>query len=487
MYFFRQSLFGFPFLWYIMVLFRGNVMLITKEKETQFKEEMTELFKDKLVVQTQEGKYICDYWFCFQNKHLEEVSECCKKYGFKDYTVESADNFDDVPLESITKGTHSIVKINHILRGSAADGRVSLISNELGDVFDAEGVSSRINYEKRFSTFVVDAKYKDVIKPIVKKVLGINLEHLEFMDVALEDYDIDGLLWFTIDNSTPIKVSDSGAYPSYLRPDSESYPSYLLLCYLMECKIDHFIFDDAGGKLGINVHYRELEDNRKSEHGFRLDLNGNYRSSWEANLARILNYLQVPFEFEKQGFDVEFDSRGYYYLPDFFLSDNKIIEVKGFWNTDSRNKVKAFSETHPEYELLIIDGDMYTTLSQMYAKQIPQWEFDNVHFTKETLPVVGITLPKRRDFVKKLQIGDKVQLVREKDNDYDANAIKVLDSNNNHLGYIASAWAFIYASKMDVGMTFEAVVEKIEPKVLKIKVTRSNTEEIVVYDFLKEA
>ena len=468
----------------VLVEGREN-MLIDKEKEEQFEIVMTELFKDKLVSQTQEFKDRVNYWFCFHNKHLEVVSKCCEKHGFKDYMVESAKSLI-VPIKSISKETHSVLRINHIAIGSADYDRVKFISRELGDVCIAEGANEQVYNEKRFSTFVIDVKYKDIIKPIVKKVLGLNLEHIEFMDITFQEYDIDGLLWFTIDNSTEMRVGDAGAYPLYMHADATSYPSHLLLCYLLECGINHFIFRDRRGKFSIDVRYNISDDKRKSQHGFRLDLNACYRSSWEANLARIFNYLKIPFEFEKQGFDVEYESRGYYYLPDFFLSNNKIIEVKGFWNRESRDKVKGFRETYPDYELLTLDGDMYTTLSRLYSKHIPEWEHDDVHFTKEIIPLIGITQANRREFVKKLKVGDKVQLVREKDNQYDASAIKVLDLNNNHLGYIATGWACIYASKMDIGMTYTGTVKKIEPKVIQLQVIRDNIDEVIVYDFLKE-
>lgn len=458
-------------------------MFVDLENKNQFKEAMTELFKDKLVNQTHEVIDRVSYWFCFHNKHLEVMEQCCERNGVKDYTIESAENLS---VESAAKETHSVLRVNDVLVDSTEDYNVKFMSRELGNICDGEGASRQSYNRKQFSTFVIDAKHKEIIKPIVKKVLGINLEHIEFIDIKLEEYDIDGLLWFTIDDSTEMRVGDAGAYSLYMDPNNTHYPSYLLLCYLSDCEINHFIFNDREGKFSIDIRMKAFDDTRKSQHGFRLDLDDCYRSSWEANLARIFNYLQIPFEFEKQEFNVEYESRSYHYIPDFFLSNNKIIEVKGFWNRASRDKVKGFREKYPEYELLIIDGDMYITLSRLYSKHIPEWEHDAVYFTKEIIPLIGITQPNRREFVKQLKVGDKVQLVREKDNQYDASAIKVLDLDNNHLGYIATGWACIYASKMDIGMTYTGTVKKIEPKVIQLQVIRDNMDEVIVYDFLKE-
>lgn len=47
----------------------------------------------------------------------------------------------------------------------------------------------------------------------------------------------------------------------------------------------------------------------------REDLNQHFRSTWEANFARILNYLDIDWEYEKYRIFFEDCS----YLPDFYL------------------------------------------------------------------------------------------------------------------------------------------------------------------------
>jgi tricorn protease-like protein len=51
--------------------------------------------------------------------------------------------------------------------------------------------------------------------------------------------------------------------------------------------------------------------------------------------------------------------------------------------------------------------------------------------------------------VKDLAEGDEVFLIRDPENEYDSNAIKVIDADNNHLGFITSKEAKELAPLLD--------------------------------------
>ena len=68
---------------------------------------------------------------------------------------------------------------------------------------------------------------------------------------------------------------------------------------------------------------------------YRPDLGIKVRSSWEANVFRVLKFKQIPFEYERELYSFS----DFAYLPDFFLPENVIIEVKGFWDSESRKKI----------------------------------------------------------------------------------------------------------------------------------------------------
>jgi hypothetical protein len=106
--------------------------------------------------------------------------------------------------------------------------------------------------------------------------------------------------------------------------------------------------------------------------GKRKDLNDFYfRSNWEANYARILNELKIDWEYEKHSFLL---SNGTHYTPDFKISDNKFVELKGWFDDDSKVKIELFIKEYPQYELDLIDEEKYYTLRNLFKHKISNWE-----------------------------------------------------------------------------------------------------------------
>lgn len=234
------------------------------------------------------------------------------------------------------------------------------------------------------------------------------------------------------------------------------------------------------------------KDNRGTSPKFHEDLQGIFRSDWEANIARILNYKNIEWEFEREAFLIQNNPKEdlkHTYHPDFFLNNNIIIEVKGFWDRYSLSQVYAFKNQVKEYSLKIIDGDMYYPLIYKYKEIVPSICSDKNDYLKipsiENVPIVGIQRRERVPFIKELSIGNKVYLKRDKDNKFDSNAISVVNANGDDLGFMGKEWAFIYAEKMDLGMEFEATIKKKEPKVISLSIQRTNIDQEIFYDFLK--
>jgi hypothetical protein len=215
----------------------------------------------------------------------------------------------------------------------------------------------------------------------------------------------------------------------------------------------------------------EFGDYSSAAGGFREDLNAGFKSTWEANIARILNYQSVQWEYENaiRSFSTELGA----YIPDFIVyRENivQIIEVKGRWDFRSVKKVTSALSQVKKEKIIIIDSDFYSLLDQKYKDVIPNWEKSSVVSGDLELPVVGITLGKRKSNVKNLKIRDSLKFVREPDNPYDPNAILVLTSDNEEIGFVAKDWASIFSFKIDHGFTYEVTVNGIEEKVVKIKV-----------------
>jgi len=104
----------------------------------------------------------------------------------------------------------------------------------------------------------------------------------------------------------------------------------------------------------------------------RKDLNQFFRSSWEANYARILNFEEIPWEYEKHSFFVRKLNK--YYTPDFYLSKfNLFVEIKGYFCFSDKVLIKEFCKQYKK-KITIIDEKSYIKLVKKYKNKISNWE-----------------------------------------------------------------------------------------------------------------
>jgi uncharacterized protein YnzC (UPF0291/DUF896 family) len=114
-------------------------------------------------------------------------------------------------------------------------------------------------------------------------------------------------------------------------------------------------------------------------------INKYYRSRWEANYARYLEFLKThkeitSWEHEPDVFWFEEIKRGVRsYLPDFKVIDNKgqIVyhEVKGWMDRRSKTKIKRMKKYHPTVKLLIIDAKWFKANGKKLSGIIKDWEY----------------------------------------------------------------------------------------------------------------
>ena len=213
---------------------------------------------------------------------------------------------------------------------------------------------------------------------------------------------------------------------------------------------------------------------RISTEGIRPDLgNTIFRSSWEANSARILNQNKINWTYETERYNLGEVS----YLPDFFIGTNTIIEVKGFWDIESVQRVDAFIRTYSNKNFIIIDKDNYPDINIIYSQYKPvlNWEDTPCAQGETTLvTVVGLQFIPDKSVLTQLHIGDNLKLVAEPNNQYDSFAIAVHTLNNKIVGHLEKQFAAIYSWKLKEGMDFKVVIETIKPKILKVKISRTN-------------
>lgn len=119
--------------------------------------------------------------------------------------------------------------------------------------------------------------------------------------------------------------------------------------------------------------------------GKRLDLGDTYfRSSWEANYARFLNFLKkegkiVDWSYETKTFlfeSVKLGTRSY--TPDFRVvyNDGRVEwhEVKGWMDPASKIRLAAMEKFYPDEKIVVIGAEWFKNAVRHIAPIIPFWE-----------------------------------------------------------------------------------------------------------------
>lgn len=124
----------------------------------------------------------------------------------------------------------------------------------------------------------------------------------------------------------------------------------------------------------------------RGKQGKRPDLDNRYfRSSWEANYARYLNFLVKQKNIHKWDYEVDtffFDEikRGTRsYMPDFKIwetesSEPYYIEVKGWMDDKSRTKLNRMAKYFPCIKIVLIQKKEYMEIQRKLKNLIPFWE-----------------------------------------------------------------------------------------------------------------
>ena len=103
------------------------------------------------------------------------------------------------------------------------------------------------------------------------------------------------------------------------------------------------------------------------KNGYRPDLGHFCRSTWEANVCRILNAFGIAYEYEPRYYVLPSGK----YLPDIQVGET-FIEVKGWMKPSARIKLDEFAIEH---NLIIVDAARYKALAKAFAPLIAAWEW----------------------------------------------------------------------------------------------------------------
>ncbi len=128
--------------------------------------------------------------------------------------------------------------------------------------------------------------------------------------------------------------------------------------------------------------YRHRGDNLTSwgKYGYRSDLGHVVRSKWEANVCRIIKYLEGSYGYETMSLRIKDGNRTRVYILDLVDYDRVLsdgyIEVKGRITQRSKCKMELVEEQHPDFfkRLTIIYQKEMRELNKLYRSIIPYWE-----------------------------------------------------------------------------------------------------------------
>lgn len=109
-----------------------------------------------------------------------------------------------------------------------------------------------------------------------------------------------------------------------------------------------------------------------------------YRSRWEANYARYLEWLKsrgeiIDWKHEPEVFWFEAIRRGTRsYKPDFRVwsadGASHLHEVKGWMDQRSRTTLSRMAKYHPNETIILVDGRQYRAIRSSVMAIIPDWE-----------------------------------------------------------------------------------------------------------------
>lgn len=109
-----------------------------------------------------------------------------------------------------------------------------------------------------------------------------------------------------------------------------------------------------------------------------------FRSNWEANYARYLQWLKecghiADWKHEPKTFWFEGIKRGTVsYLPDFWVLENdgtdSFHEVKGWMDDRSKTKIARMAKYYPGVKLVVIDAKAYKEIRRKVSSLVPGWQ-----------------------------------------------------------------------------------------------------------------
>jgi len=98
-----------------------------------------------------------------------------------------------------------------------------------------------------------------------------------------------------------------------------------------------------------------------------------FRSGFEVRIARELNAQKVNYDYEKLKISYVRPAKTTLYTPDFVLTNNIIIEVKGLFSTKDRQKHILIQEQHPKLDIRFVFSNSKIKLNKTSKTTYGMW------------------------------------------------------------------------------------------------------------------
>ena len=93
------------------------------------------------------------------------------------------------------------------------------------------------------------------------------------------------------------------------------------------------------------------------------------QGTWERDIAikfEQLGIRWIKLKTNKDTLKYEMNGKVRSYTPDFYLPDyDMLVEVKGFWWGDDKEKMRIVIETYPDKNIVIVEKDEYQEIMQL--------------------------------------------------------------------------------------------------------------------------
>ena len=273
-------------------------------------------------------------------------------------------------------------------------------------------------------------KFLEIWKYILEKYQVIIYDSKELSDTII-NWILNDIVYLYDDNNY-----NYNEICSNMQKDKQLQKVIFNTPYLDNCDIDRFIisiFDDYEDKKFFDEIFNYIYSNRERYKDYNF-----YQT-----IARIIDGDFMILSTEKLNRLKE------------FLKDKNVSQIL------CQSFEKAYKECAEDEEFMrkVNEDDEETIKTENTEKE-----------ESTIVSVVGINYENRKENVDKLRINDNVYLVREKENQYDKNAISVVDKENRKLGYVEKERAKEIAPTLDKDRKNEVIVIGIYSNVLKIKI-----------------